>query len=362
MYSPFRYVRDIFWKGRPIHLAFFITRRCNAKCPFCFYLRSGEPPADSLPELSLEEIERTSSSLGSLLWLAFSGGEIFLRDDLIEIARIFYRNNKPAIMLFPTNGLMPEVILDRIETIVRSCPKSVVALKLSVDGVGEAHDTIRNMPGSFDKTLQTYMAVSDLVDRYPNFELGINTVFCSENQESMDEVIDFVRELKNIKTHTISLVRGNLTDKRYGVVDSNKYLDAVRKLEENLKGGRSPVYRFRGARIKAAQDILQRRLIHQTMRENKRIIPCFAGRLNLVLTECGDVFPCELLTESFGNVRDFGYDIGKVVRSERACRVNGSIRDNTCYCTHECYFMTNILFNLQMYPTLMNEYLQLRTK
>jgi hypothetical protein len=42
--------------------------------------------------------------------------------------------------------------------------------------------------------------------------------------------------------------------------------------------------------------------------------------------------------------------------------VNGSIRNNECYCTHECYFMTNILFNLHMYPALMREYLQLRPK
>jgi MoaA/NifB/PqqE/SkfB family radical SAM enzyme len=362
MYSPFRYIRDIFWKGRPIHLTFFVTRRCNAKCPFCFYLRSDDPRADSRPELSMEEIEKTSSSLGSLLWLAFSGGEIFLRDDLVEIARTFYRNNKPAIMLFPTNGLLPEVIRDRIETIVRSCPKSVVALKLSVDGVGEAHDALRNTPGCFDKTLQTYRAVAGLIDRYPNFELGVNTVFCSENQDAMDGIIDYVRGLPYIKTHTISLVRGNLIDKRYGGVDTDKYLDAVRKLEQNLQEGKSPVYRFRGARIKAAQDILQRRLIHQTMREDKRIIPCFAGRLNLVLTEGGDVFPCELLAESFGNVRDFGCDIGKVVCSERARRVNGAIRNNECYCTHECYFMTNILFNIHMYPALMKEYLHLWPK
>ena len=98
MYSPFRYISSIAWKGRPIHLTFFITRRCNSKCPYCFYLRSDDAPPVSAPELSLEEIERISSSLGSLLWLAFSGGEIFLRDDLVEIARTFYRNNKPAII------------------------------------------------------------------------------------------------------------------------------------------------------------------------------------------------------------------------------------------------------------------------
>ena len=268
MYSPFRHIRDIVWKGRPIHLTFFVTRRCNSRCPFCFYLRSDDVPAGAQPELSLSEIEKISSSLGSLLWLAFSGGEIFLRDDLVEIAQTFYRNNKPAIMLFPTNGLLPEVIGERIEAIVRSCPRSVVALKLSLDGLGEAHDALRTTPGSFMRTLETYRAVSDLIDRYPNFELGINTVFCSENQDAMGPIIDYVRGLKYIKTHTISLVRGNLSDKHYAGVDINKYHDAVLNLERNLREGSSAIYRFRGGRIKAAQDILQRRLIHRTMKDD----------------------------------------------------------------------------------------------
>ena len=298
MYSPFRHLRDIFWKRRPIHLTFFVTRRCNSRCPFCFYLRSDDVTSGVQPELTLSEIEKISSSLGSLLWLAFSGGEIFLRDDLVEIAQTFYRNNKPAIMLFPTNGLLPEVIRERIEAIVRSCPRSIVALKLSLDGLGEAHDALRRTPGSFTRTMQTYQAVSGMIDRYPNFELGINTVFCSENQDAMDPIIDYVRGLKYIKTHTISLVRGNLSDKHYAGVDINKYHDAVLRLEKNLREGRSAMYRFRGGRIKAAQDILQRRLIHRTMKDNTRIVPCYAGRLNLVLSETGEVFPCELLADS----------------------------------------------------------------
>jgi MoaA/NifB/PqqE/SkfB family radical SAM enzyme len=210
--------------------------------------------------------------------------------------------------------------------------------------------------------MQTYEAVRGMIDRYPNFELGINTVFCSENQDAMDEIIDYVGGLKYIKTHTISLVRGNLSDKHYAVVDINKYHDAVQRLEKNLREGRSAMYRFRGGRIKAAQDILQRRLIHRTMKDNTRIVPCYAGRLNLVLSETGEVFPCELLADSFGNVRDHGYDILKVCGSEKARDVNDSIMNSRCHCTHECYFMTNILFNPRLYPSLMKEYLLLRPK
>lgn len=362
MYTTFRHISSILWKTKPIHLTFFVTRRCNSKCPFCFYLKSTDHAVDKSEELSFDEIHRISLSLGNLLWLAFSGGEIFLRDDLVEISKVFYKNNKPSIMLYPTNGLLPELIKYRTEQILKHCKKSVIAVKLSVDGLNGAHDALRNTPGSFDKTMQTYHIFEELLEKYPNFELGINTVFCSENQNAMDGIIDFVSSLKNIKTHTISLIRGNLEDESYKKVDYKKYYHAIERLEKNLKNKISNVYRFKGARIKAAQDILQRHLIHQTMLEQKRLIPCYAGRLNLVLTENGNVYPCEILTESFGNVRNYDYDIGKIIQSEKARKVINSIMNKQCYCTHECYFMTNILFNPRLYPVLFKEYIQLPRK
>jgi len=307
----------------------------------------------------VDEIRKISKSLGSLLWLAFSGGEIYLRSDLAEISKVFYKNNKPAIMLYPTNGLLPELIAERTEEILKYCKKSIVVVKLSIDGLNEAHDRLRNTPGSFDKTMQTYDLLGKLLKKYPNFELGVNTVFCSENQDSMDEIIDFVQGLKNIKTHTISLIRGSLEDESYKKIDYKKYLHAIKRLEENLKDKTAATYRFKGGRIKAAQDILQRELIHRTLFEERRLIPCYAGILNLVLTENGDVFPCEILTEKFGNIKDYGYDMKRVIRTEKAKKILASIRNKKCFCTHECYFMTNILFNLKLYPRLMKEYLQL---
>lgn len=360
MYSPFRHAPSILSKNRPIHLTFFVTRRCNSRCRFCFYLRNNEEAENRASELSLEEVRKVSGSMGSLLWLAFSGGEIFLREDLADISRIFYRNNRPAIMLFPTNGLLPGLIRDRTEEILRECRKSIITVKLSLDGLHASHDALRGTPGSFEKTMQTYHLLGGLLQEYPNFELGVNTVFCSENQDEMNGIIDFVKGLEHIKTHTISLIRGDLSEDNFKQVDYGKYCHAIERLEENLKDRTSGVYRFRGAGIKAAQDILQRRLIHRTVLEKKRLIPCYAGRLNLVLNEKGDVYPCEVLTKSFGNIRDHGYDIMKVAGSEVADKIIGSIMDGQCHCTHECYFMTNILFNPGMYPSLLKEYLQVR--
>ena len=360
MYSPFRHAGSILWKKRPIHLTFFLTRRCNSHCPFCFYLKGRDVLREEQRELDVDEIGRISGSFGDLLWLAFSGGEIYLRDDLVEISRIFYKNNRPPIMLFPTNGLLPELIRERTERIVRDCSESVIAVKLSLDGLGEDHDRLRNTPGGFARTMETYGLLAHLLDRFDNFELGINTVFCSENQDKMDEIIDFVNGLKDIKTHTISLIRGNLSEDVFKQVDFSKYRSAIERLEQNLKDKVSSVYRFRGAKIKAAQDIIQRGLIHRTVQERRRLLNCYAGRLNVVLTETGELFPCEILTKSFGNIREHGLDIGRALSTTRASQIIRSIAKKECYCTHECYFMTNILFNPRLYPALLREYWDLR--
>ena len=362
MYSALHHLPSIFWKRRPIQLTYFVTRRCNAFCPYCFYRESNDTPADSGEELTLEEISRVARSLGRLLWLAFSGGEIYLRKDLVDISRVFYTTNKPTIMLYPTNGQMPDLIRNKTEQILAACPQSVVVVKLSIDELGERHDRLRNTPHSFEKTLETHRLLSPLLGHYPNFELGVNTVFCSENQERMDEIIDFVASLSQVGTHTISMVRGDLKDPRYKAIDLEKYSHAVQRLADAMKDKAANIYRFKGASIKAAQDVLQRQLIQRTLKDQRRQIPCYAGRINLVLSETGEVHPCELLSDSFGNVRDHDYDLGKVLRSSPAKQSLAAIKAEQCYCTHECNFMTNILFNPRLYPSLTREYVNITSR
>jgi len=356
-YSPFSHLGAVFAK-KPIHLTFFVTKKCNAKCPFCFYL-SGEERGDRGAELSLEEVRRISCSMGDLLWLALSGGEIFLREDLVEIVKTFYEKNHPAIILLPTNGMLPARIAEMTKEVLNYCKKSVVVVKLSLDSADEAmHDRLRGVPGSFAKTMETYERLGSFLDTHNNFELGMNSVFCSLTEDGMERLLEYVNGLSMIKTHTVSLVRGNAPEELKRV-DMKKYGEAAERLCRDLRKGHSRTYRFRGARVKAAQDILQRTLIERTATEKRALLPCYAGKLNLVLTEAGDVYPCELFTGSMGNIKDFGYDIGRLLKGERAESVLRKIKETGCHCTHECYMMTNILFNPRTYPSLLKEYLRL---
>jgi len=356
MYTALRYIPSIFYKRDPLQFTFFVTSRCNARCPFCFYWKDRKTGQD---ELTVDEVEKISASMGNLLWLLFSGGEIFLRKDLPDLVNAFYRNNHPVIITLPTNGFAPDLIVPRTEEILSRSPESAVVCKISLDGIGEDHDRLRNTPGNFDKAMETYDRLRRLGERHENLQLGINTVFCRENQDRMDEIIDFVNTLPGCETHTISMVRGNPADEGYKEIDLEKYRKAVMRLEEDLKGDNSKMYHFTLARLKTAQDLVQRRLIYETVRQGRRLLPCYAGRIGAVMNEVGDIFPCEILSDKMGNVREAGYDFRKVFFSEQADQVRAKINRTQCYCSHECYFVTNILFNPLMSGQVIRQYLEL---
>jgi MoaA/NifB/PqqE/SkfB family radical SAM enzyme len=320
MHNPLRHL----FARKPVHLTLFVTRRCNARCPFCFY-EAGEASPD---ELSQGEIERVARSMGDLLWVLFSGGEPFLRSDLAGIAAAFHR---AVFLTFPTNGFLPNAIEETMPQVLQRCSESVVVVKLSLDGVGGAHDELRQVPGGFEKVMRSYAVLEKLARRFPNLEIGVNTLFCAANQDSIDGVVRFVRKLDAVRTHTITLVRGQRAD-------LERYRAAVESVESH--------HRFRGGAFKRVVDSVQKQLIHDTVKEQRRLLPCEAGKLSLVLSERGDLHACEERPDlSFGNVRNFGCDVPRMLTTPRAAAVRAEIARAACFCSHECNTLTNVLYN-----------------
>ncbi|MEC7584191.1 MAG: radical SAM protein [Planctomycetota bacterium] len=354
-YSPLRFLPSVVSKRRPIHLVMFVTKVCNARCPFCFYLEDANFSLEH-GDLTMDEITQVSKSLGNMLWVAFSGGEIFLRKDLPDIARTFYANNKPSIMFFPTNGIQADRISAMAEEIAKTCPKTAITVKISIDAVGDKHSEMRGVKNTFENCVKTYQALEPLLDKYPNFDLGINTVFAADNQHEVGDVIDYIRDWR-VTTHTLSLTRGDLKNPEWKNVDMELYKHHVDRLEKEMKSGQHPIYRFWGGRIKAAQDIIQRQMIYRTATENGWQTPCYAGRLNVTVTHDGKLYPCEELGEDFliADMRKGGiFDIQSWLDTPRAKEVTKRI-DDGCFCTHECYAMTNLLFNPKKSFKILNE-------
>ncbi len=89
------------------YLIFYVTNRCNFRCKFCFYyaeIEQGRKP----DELTLEEIEKLSKSIGPVLQLSLTGGEPFLRKDLADLTQHFIDNCAVRYLSIPTNASLTD--------------------------------------------------------------------------------------------------------------------------------------------------------------------------------------------------------------------------------------------------------------
>lgn len=162
-----------------------LTYRCNERCTHCYL--DVLPPGAKVPgELSTAEAKAVIDQLAELggLTITFSGGEVFVRSDVFEIAE--YARQKGFAVRFFTNGiLIKPAVADKIAAI------KPVVVELSVYGVDAAtHDGITQIPGSFDLTIR---AVKLLRER--KVRCLIKTPLMKENIHQFQALRELASEL-----------------------------------------------------------------------------------------------------------------------------------------------------------------------
>lgn len=340
-----RHIPRIFFKrGMPLNLIFFVTSRCNARCRHCFFwrdLNKGER------ELTLPEIEKIAKSIPHVLAFSLTGGEPFLRDDLSEIVSIFSRFTSMSNLQIPTNGFLTEKIAKTTERILENCRRDVrVVVSVSLDDFGEKHDNLRQVPGIWQKAIETIKQLKKLEEQFPNFSVSTCITVNKDNQASAGELFDFIKNELKIKNPGANLIRAEVKDaslkevdlKYYNNIHSKIRNDFFRQLDKKPKPSIAE-------RILSSRLHLSSRLISDTYSQKKYLTPCYAGDLLAILRENGDIYPCEMLDLKMGNLRDFDFNLRKLWFSKNGREVRKIIKKTKCFCTYECAMSLNTLFN-----------------
>lgn len=355
-----RYFRAVKFLSQrmPAHVILFVTGQCNAKCRHCFYWKN-IASADQGKELSLEEISRISQSLGHIKMLSLTGGEPFLRKDLAQIATVMYRNNELHHLIVHTNGLLGDRIRNFATTVVRECPNLSLTISLSLDDFEEGHDTNRGVPGLFRKVLSLIDSLQGLRRLHSNFEIDILTAVSSYNYRRTKELMDFVRNELQVDAHRLELVRGDTRDPAARSVNAEQFKDVIGYLRETWTLEKRKA-KYPLASFKQVVDALTPEIEMETRIGNKMIFPCKAGRTVIVIGEQGDVYPCELLSRTFGNVRSFDHDMRRLLFSKEAIELKHWILESRCFCTWGCAIANSIIFNIRAYPRIIRKWLALK--
>ena len=361
--SLFQYIRygpRIFYKRHafPLYLVFFVTERCNANCKHC--LLAGIHPGRD--ELTLEEIEKISDGMDDFLFLLPTGGEPFLRKDLAEIIRVFHRNNHILNVGIPTNGSLTAQVVETVRTILDTCPGMDLMVDVSLDGIGEDHDEIRGVPGLFVRAMATFHELKLIEKEYPRFSATVETTVSSYNDAKLMDMYRYFTEETEADNLFTLLCRGKPMEPAARFFNIDNYENYARAMEKGLKERMLSGYdRFPFADLINAKRIIRHRIIARVIRENRMILPCYAGILGAALFANGDLLPCELHDDlKMGNLREAGYDFKKIWFGQEADHARRVIKETKCFCTYECFLTLNILFNPRVYPRIIKEYLKIK--
>jgi MoaA/NifB/PqqE/SkfB family radical SAM enzyme len=341
----------------PPYLLFFVTARCDAKCKHCFFWRSTNQVPD---ELTFDEIDKISAHTGEILQITLTGGDAAKRDDLPAIAEIFANRNHALNITVATNGYQTTRVLAQIAEMTRILPAATnLTVDLSLDGVGEGHDRLRNCPGIFDALTQTVKGLHEIKRTMGRPNICLNTTVSYYNQDKLRPVYECaVNELKPDIINAL-YIRGEPREPQAKQVNVERYREFCRWIREDTARGKIPGYNFFTDTLHA-KDFILRDIIMDTVRTGRYRYPCTAARLTGVIYPDGDVAACELLPYTLGNLRRENYDLAKIWTSDRTRAVRHKIAYGRCHCIHQCFLSNNILFNPTLFPRLLAETARLK--
>lgn len=311
---------------------------------------------NSYDRLSFDEIEKIAQSIKYLSFLSLTGGEAFLRKDIVEIIKMLSTTTKLKRYQIPTSGFKTDMIVRKTEKILSSVPNIPFRVDVSLDGTRETHNYIRNIEGGFDQVINTVRELNKLKQKYSNFDVGVITTISHYNQNEIDDIAKIAFEANNYKEWMVNITRGEPRDTSSIKVDPQNYMHAHELIEneinkQNIQGHTGHT----GSLWLSAKNAVRRTIIHDMITGDVRGGGCAAGSLSGVIYSDGEVMPCELLEKSIGNIRDFDYNLEKLWNSKKGDDIRDFIQDTECSCTQECNLSTNILIQPRHWPALAKE-------
>jgi len=330
----------------PYKVALSITNRCNSRCRMCLVWRTYvEQPELAERELSAAEWESVFRANGrALFWLAVTGGEPFVRPDLVDIVRGAVRHCPNLLVVsVVTNGFATQKILADAEQIASLSAAVQFYVVVSIDAEAERHDAIRNVAGAYDRAVATLRGLKEMARRFPNLHPRIETTISPLNRDDVAAFVrsDLVRESAN------SFVFAQESE-RYGNEGLGMALSA-----QDWKTVRGPIAELeRRTRLRGLESLVQKlyyRLAPRFFaRIDRHVLPCYASWASVFVGPLGEVRPC-IMFEPIGNLRDSDWQLAPLLEGAAMGGLRRRIAAHRCpNCWTPCEAMQTILQTLPL--------------
>jgi MoaA/NifB/PqqE/SkfB family radical SAM enzyme len=315
----------------PPFLVLFINSICNMKCEHCFYWQS----LNQKDDLTFEELVALSESLGPIENLNLSGGEPFLRKEFAQVCRQFIRRNGVRQIYVPSNGYFTDRTVKQVTETLEAKELDLFVIELSLDGMPEFHDNFRVARHAFEKAMQTYDALAKIQERDPRLRIHCISTATDVNMDEIRRLTTYLYDrCPQMDHHNLAIIRGdrkNPTLKGPSLQQYENLYEYIRRLWAPREEGRY------GALV---EPMLQWNKV-ETIKQERQVTPCRAGRLSAVVYANGDVGVCEI-HKPIGNLRQKSFP--EIWNSPDANALRQSIARKECYCTTEVFMWSSIVY------------------
>jgi MoaA/NifB/PqqE/SkfB family radical SAM enzyme len=177
----------------PMGAVYEATMRCNLHCEFCYVGDLLNIEGEWRQELSLDAL-RQAFPERSEFQVSLTGGEIFMRKDIMSVLDLF-KEKGYACGYLTTNGTI--ITDERAEALADLAATGFLKhISVSIDGPGEIHDIARGLTGTFERTCEGLRRLQAAARRkHAPLRVSINTTVAHESLEALDQMVDVAEEL-----------------------------------------------------------------------------------------------------------------------------------------------------------------------
>ena len=253
-------------KGFPLRVMFELTYRCNFQCPHCYIPENHKQKG----ELKKEEVFSILDQLRDIgcFYLGFTGGELFMRRDIMEI--LWYAKRKGFEIILYTNGSwidkerageLASLRLNKIDITLPAMSETIFDKVAGVRGSGK----------------RVFEAIKHLHKK--GVALGFKTCLLKDNKDEIGWIENFARSL-----------------------GAPHRLDT--KLLPRLDGSKEP-YEYRGLNVADHKwPVRNHKGFENCETENERLFKCGVGISQAAITPLGELKMCLMIDYPKYNILD----------------------------------------------------------
>jgi len=251
-----------------------------------------------------------------------TGGEPFLREDLDDIVTVLKK--KTNRLVISSNGFFTSRILKLFEK------HRDIGIRISIEGLPKANDELRGIKDGFDRGIRT------LVELYRKRikDIGFGITVSDRNAKDMIELY-YLSEMMGLEFATAAIHNAFYFHK----ID-NKFqhpeiaIEELKKLINELLKSNKIKNWFRAYFNYGLINYIQ---------GNPRLLPCEMGHDSFFVDPYGEMFPCNVMEKSFGNLKEKSFE--EIWNSKTAEAVKQDVKA----CQKNCWMIGSVSQQMKRY-------------